>query len=117
MLPTVAQLADSGTLGEIFYRHLFAKHPELRPLFATSDMGALQVKLLQSFTLCVEGLKDPEILRPAITELGRRHVAYGALEQHLVYLGEALVAAMAEISGDAWTQQRQDALVQAFAGK
>lgn len=109
------QIASPDDVGAVFYRHLFARHPELRPLFSSVDMGTLHAKLLQSITLCVAGLRDPGALRPAINELGRRHIAYGALEKHLMHVGEALLLALEELSGPKqWTPAIATAWTRAF---
>ncbi len=61
-----------------FYEHLFTEHPEMKPLFATTDMAKQEKKLLNALVLVVENLRNPEALEPVLNALGARHIGYGA---------------------------------------
>ncbi len=43
-----------------------------------------------------------EAVAYTLRALGARHVAYGARPEHYPVVGQALIAAMAEVAGDAW---------------
>ncbi|MFB2892815.1 globin, partial [Aerosakkonemataceae cyanobacterium BLCC-F50] len=45
-----------------FYENLFAANPEVKPLFAQTDMTNQYKKLLNSLVLVVENLRQPENL-------------------------------------------------------
>jgi len=65
-----------------FYNRLFEKYPELRALFARTDMEAQRKKLLGALVLVVEHLRSPEVLAPTLAALGRRHQEVGVLPEH-----------------------------------
>src|SRR5262245_25964233 len=71
-------MIERGTeLADRFYARLFSEHPEVRPLFPT-NMAAQKQKLLDTLSLIIESLREPEITRKRIEQLGIAHVGYGA---------------------------------------
>ena len=101
------QMMDRGTeLPDRFYARLFAEHPEVRRLFP-ADMAAQKGKLLNTLNLIVENLHAPAVTRPRIEQLGVAHIAYGARPESYAWVRSALVSAMAETSGAAWTSDLQ----------
>jgi hemoglobin-like flavoprotein len=74
-----------------FYDNLFKAHPEVKPLFTTTDMGNQEKKLLNSLVLVVENLRNPEALGPVLKALGARHISYGAIPKYYKPVGEALL--------------------------
>ena len=51
---------------------------------------------------------------PKLEELGACHIAYGAAPEHYPVVGTALIAAMAEIAGEAWRPTYTEAWSTAF---
>jgi methyl-accepting chemotaxis protein len=102
-----ALLAPQGEeLAERFYARLFADYPEVEPLFANvSDFAAQQKKLLASLKLVVSNLRQPAVLQKALAEMGRRHQGYGVVAAHYPAVVNTLVAVMAEMAGDAWSEE------------
>jgi hemoglobin-like flavoprotein len=49
-------------------------------------------------------LRDLEAITPRLRLLGARHVAYGAQPEHYPVVAEVMLASMAEIAGDSWTE-------------
>ena len=110
-----ALVAPQGdALVETFYKHLFADYPEVKPLFADADMKVQRTKLLASLKLVVENLRRPEELKPVLERLGLRHLDYGTTEDHYPAVGASLLKSLAEIAGDAWTDQLNDAWAEAY---
>lgn len=110
-----AALAPQGDhLTEVFYDHLFNDYPAVQPLFAGVDMHEQPKKLLASLKLVVENLRRPEVLQPALEQLGLRHVDYGALEAHYPAVGQTLIKSMREVAGDLWNDDLQEAWVEAY---
>ncbi len=70
-----------------FYEELFKRYPSVQPLFAGLNMADQQKKLLAALKLVVNSLRKPEVLNNALTELGKKHVGYGALPEH--YAGQS----------------------------
>lgn len=100
-------------LADLFYTRLFREHPEVRSMFP-EDMAGQKKKLIASLATIVGALRKPEELGGYLEELGRRHVAYGALEAHYPVVGENLLHCLAEVAGDAWTAELQAAWSEAY---
>jgi methyl-accepting chemotaxis protein len=98
-------LAPRGEeLVETFYARLFERAPAVRPLFG-SDLRRQRAMLLQALVMVRRSLRDLDALVPGLHRLGARHVAYGARPEHYPVVAEALIAAMAELAGDAWSDR------------
>jgi hemoglobin-like flavoprotein len=111
-----AKMAGSpGQAAALFYRRLFELEPALRPLF-TGDMKAQGVRLMASLRDMVGALDQPERVLPAVRELGRRHAAYGVRPEHYATVGEALIWALEQGLGAAFTRDTRRAWIDAYAG-
>ncbi len=107
---TFAALAPQGeALVARFYEELFARFPEVRPMFANTDPAQQQKKLLAALQLVVNSLRRPAQLRKALLGLGAKHHAYGAKEEHYTAVAETLLDVMEEFAGDLWTDEVADA--------
>ena len=103
---TFATLAPrGGELVERFYAELFHRYPGVRPLFAGVKPESQQRKLLAALALVVRNLRQPEALTKVLSELGARHVAYGAQPEHYPAVADTLLEVMAELAGESWTPQ------------
>lgn len=108
-------LAPQGEeLAERFYTKLFETAPAVRPLFP-DDEASLTKALLGALGALVSNLRAPEKLTEHLEALGKTHVDYGALEPHYDVIGEVLLATMAELADDAWTDEVARAWSDAFA--
>ncbi|HIK10427.1 MAG TPA: pentapeptide repeat-containing protein, partial [Oscillatoriaceae cyanobacterium M33_DOE_052] len=94
--------------------NLLATHPELRPLFAGTEMPKQQKKLLNSLVLVVEGLRNPEALAQVLQALGARHVGYGTTAKHYGPVGQALLATFEQYLGENWTPEVKKAWTNAY---
>jgi methyl-accepting chemotaxis protein len=92
-------------LVERFYTHLFASAPEVRPLFAGTDMVRQRQMLLGTLVLLRQSLRDLDRLAPVLEAMGARHVPYGVRPDHYPLVGAALLAAFADIGGCAWRDE------------
>ena len=101
---TFAKLAGSGELlVEKFYSELFSRYPDVKPLFANVDQKEQEKKLLSALALVVNNIRKPEVLGPALANLGKNHQKYGAVAEHYPAVAETLLDVMAELAGDLWT--------------
>jgi methyl-accepting chemotaxis protein len=98
-----------------FYARLFEAAPTVRPLFAGTDLRRQKTMLLGTLILLRKSLRDLDAIVPKLRELGARHVGYGAVPAHYPVVGEALIAAMADIAGAAWRPAFEHAWAEAFA--
>ena len=101
-------------LMEIFYANLFAAAPAVQPLFAHSDMARQRQMLLAALVLLRNSLRNLEAVVPTLRKLGARHAAYGAEAAHYPVVGQTLIAAMAEVAGEAWDESYAEAWGVAF---
>ena len=108
-------IAERGDqLMDVFYTQLFIAAPGVKPLFAGTDLKRQKSMLLAALVLLRRSLRDVEAITPKLRDLGARHVRYGALPEHYPVVGEVLIASMAEVAGDAWTREYEQAWTQAF---
>jgi hemoglobin-like flavoprotein len=102
-------------LVELFYVRLFAAAPAVVPLFAGTDMSKQRSKLLVTLVLLRKSLGNLDAITPTLRELGRKHVGYGARPEHYPIVASVLIAAMAEVAGDAWTSEYEQAWGEALS--
>lgn len=102
-------------LMDVFYSRLFALAPEVRPLFAGADMAAQKQKLLRTLVLLVDSLRNLDAIVPALHDLGAKHVAYGVEPHHYALVGQALLGALEEVSGEGWKPGYGAAWADAYA--
>jgi hemoglobin-like flavoprotein len=97
-------LLKGDQLATTFYDMLFERHPSVRPLFP-NDLRQQRAKLTQMLAWVVTKLDRPLELVPALRELGRKHVGYGARPEHYPLVREALIDAMARTAGPDWSRE------------
>lgn len=98
-----------------FYATLFARHPEVEPLFTSTDFAHQRQKLVASLAFVVENLRSPDKLAPAVQGLGARHVNYGVLPEHYPWVGRAMLDTFARYLGSNWTPEVEQAWKDAYA--
>ncbi len=97
---------------ELFYRKLFEIAPEVRPLFAKTDMRVQGQMLMNMLAAALRGLDRIEELRPALEDLGRRHAGYGVEIPHYAIIEVVLLHVVETLAGPtfnldvklAWTE-------------
>jgi hemoglobin-like flavoprotein len=109
----VAPIAD--TAARLFYGRLFESDPEIQRLFAHTDMDQQRAKLMRTLTVAVGALDKLETIRPALENLGRRHVGYGVEERHYDLVGAALLWTLQEGLGDRYTAAVREAWTAAYS--
>lgn len=88
-----------------FYENLFQAHPEVKPLFANTDMALQNKKLLQSLVLVVENLRNPEALSAVLENLGARHVGYGSVPKQYGAINKILLLTFEQYLQESWTPE------------
>lgn len=86
-----------------FYGLLFERYPQARPLFRRSEPHVQERMLRDALVAVLEHLEDTAWLKRTLGGLGARHVGYGVTPQMYDWVGECLLATLAEVAGDAWT--------------
>jgi hemoglobin-like flavoprotein len=100
-------------LMDVFYERLFTAAPGVRTLFPT-DMARQKTMLLAALVLLRKSLRNLDAIVPTLQKLGACNVAFGAKPEHYPVVGTTLIAAMAELAGDAWTPAYEEAWKDAF---
>lgn len=96
-----------------FYAELFGQHPELRRLF-TTDMAEQQVKFADQLSVIVDAMPRLAEFLGHTRALGSRHVAYGVRTVDYRSVGDALLAALAVVLGDAFDEPTREAWALAY---
>ena len=99
---------------ESFFDRLFDMYPEMKPMFAKTDMKKQRKNLLESLVMVVKNLRMPDVLGPALANLGERHKGLGAQEEHYAMVGEALLRTLEEYFEDDWTPELKSAWADAY---
>jgi hemoglobin-like flavoprotein len=110
---TFGQVTDADLLASRFYGRLFETDPSTQPMFR-GDMADQRKKLMQALAVVVKGLDDLSAIVPAIQSLGQRHVAYGVTLSHWDSVGGALLWALEDAFGEAFTPEVRDAWASAY---
>jgi eukaryotic-like serine/threonine-protein kinase len=106
--------ARSEALYTDVYASLFTLHPELRSLFPL-DLSGQRAKLASALQLVVENLRNPVYVVTLLEELGERHLAYGAVPQHLDILGDVLLTSLERYDPTPWDPTLREAWRAAYA--
>jgi nitric oxide dioxygenase len=97
----------------LFYDRLFVLDPKLRHLFP-DDLSGQKRKLMTVLTTCVGKLHDFSTLAGDIKDLGARHVAYGAKTEQYPIVAQALLCALTQGLGDAFTPEIRSAWTKVY---
>ena len=79
-----------------FYDHLFALHPEARPLFHRSPREAQAKMLAEALAAVLDHLDDAAWLGATLHAMGAKHVGYGVTAPMYGWVGEALLKTLAD---------------------
>lgn len=110
---TFKQVADADLLAERFYNRLFEIDSTTKPLFK-GDMAEQRKKLMQTIAVVVASLDDLNAIVSAIQSLGKRHAEYGVTSEHWNSVGAALLWALEDAFGAAFTEEVQGAWASAY---
>ena len=103
----------SGEVVQFFYAMLFAMAPATRELFA-ANMEVQRSRFWRALVHIVQNVDRPDELVPFLRQLGRDHRKFGVLAQHYDVMGTALVTALKQYAGAAWTPQVEKAWRDAY---
>jgi hemoglobin-like flavoprotein len=94
-------------LVDVFYARLCAAAPAVQPPFAATDIRRQKAMLLSALVLVRSCLRDTDALVAKLRQLAARHVAHGHAREHYIVVGEALIASLAEVAGEAWRPEHE----------
>ncbi|OUR81023.1 hemin receptor [Marinomonas sp. 42_23_T18] len=104
----VEQISDVAAT--IFYKKLFEYDPSLKKLFK-HDIKSQGRKLMSALKLAVSSLNDLEALVPVLQKMAVKHVDYGVKAEDYTPVGNALLFALAQGLGDAFTNELKQAWI------
>jgi hemoglobin-like flavoprotein len=70
--------------------------------------------LTEALMAVVDHLEDPTWLEQQLGALGAKHVGYGVTAEMYDWVGDALLATLAEVAGTAWTPAVAQAWTDAY---
>lgn len=108
----VKPIADKAA--ELFYDRLFEIAPQVKPMFANSDIKEQGKKLMHTLSLAVQGLKDLETLIPFVQQLGVKHAGYGVTADQFQPVAEALLWTLEQGLGEDWNDDLKQAWIEAY---
>ena len=88
-----------------FYEILFERYPSVRPMFSRRSLSAQSRMLTQALTAVLDHLEDAPWLAETLGALGGKHEEYGVTGEMYEWVGDALLATLAEVAGDDWTKE------------
>jgi methyl-accepting chemotaxis protein len=100
---------DADKLVANFYSLLFERYPKVKPLFKNVSPEDQHKKLVSALQGVVKNLDKPSTLKKILTEMGKRHQGYGALEAHYEAVSTTLLEAMSELAGSEWNNSFEEA--------
>ena len=101
-------------MARVFYDRLFELDPATQRLFASTDMEAQGRKFWQMLAEIVRVLDEPDELVGQTAALGRRHLGYGVTDNQYESVGAALLWALEQALGSAFTPDVRDAWSEAY---
>ncbi len=97
-----------------FYEILFERYPQAKPLFGRNTQPAQAQMLAEALAAVIEHLEDAPWLAHNLGALGARHADYGVTEEMYAWVGDALLATLAEVAGDDWSPALAQAWTDAY---
>jgi hemoglobin-like flavoprotein len=108
-------LEQEPELTSRFYATLFARYPQVVPLFGRNTARQQQEMLGQALMAVLDHLENADWLVETLGALGRKHGTYGVTSEMYDWVGECLLATLADIAGPAWTPAHEKAWSEAYA--
>jgi nitric oxide dioxygenase len=109
----IAPIAQQA--GALFYGRLFELDPALRPLFKSGSIDEQARKLMATLSFAVSNLSNPDVLIPAVQQLGERHRDYGVTDKDYDTVGEAFLWTLGQGLGDSFTPEVKLAWTECYA--
>ncbi|MEM7114993.1 MAG: globin family protein [Chloroflexota bacterium] len=108
----IVPIADQ--FANLFYRRLFELNPSLRALFK-GDMAKQGLKLTTTLQVVLNSLHDLAEIKSALQEMGRHHAEYGVQSADYDTVGAALLWALEQELGAAFTPETEQAWTTVYA--
>jgi len=97
-----------------FYQILFERYPKARPLFSRNSPAKQEEMLGAALVAVLDHLEDAAWLTDTLKAMGTKHVDYGVTHEMYGWVGDSLLATLAEVAGPAWTPELAAAWTEAY---
>jgi hemoglobin-like flavoprotein len=98
-----------------FYGILFERYPQVKPLFGVRHGQGKQEEMLAGALVAVlDKLEDAPWLESTLKGMGAKHVEYGVTNEMYGWVGESLLATIAEVAGADWNPELAAAWTEAY---
>ncbi|MBM4361083.1 MAG: flavohemoprotein [Deltaproteobacteria bacterium] len=101
-------------LTERFYEIFFQRYPQVKPLFGRRSQPEQAKMLAEALAGVLDHLDDAPWLTSTLGGMGVKHVGYGVTSEMYGWVGECLLAAIAEAAGPAWNKELEQAWTDAY---
>lgn len=103
-----------GLVTTRFYELLFTRYPQAQRLFGRNAAENQQKMLQESLVAVLDHLDDSDWLTETLGAMGAKHVDYEVTPEMYPWVGECLIAALAESLGESWTDEHTQAWTEAY---
>ncbi|GGF75210.1 flavohemoprotein [Paracoccus acridae] len=113
---TVPALEQHGlAITETMYRRLF-RNQDIAALFnhANQKTGTQRLALAQAVLAYARNIENLSVLGGAVERIAQKHIGYAILPEHYPFVAEALLGAIAEVLGEAATEEILQAWGEAY---
>jgi hemoglobin-like flavoprotein len=97
-----------------FYQLLFERHPNARALFHRRPLEAQERMLQEALVAVLDHLEDAAWLSDTLGGMGSQHREHGVTDEMYDWVGDALLAALAEAAGADWSPELHSAWSAAY---
>jgi hemoglobin-like flavoprotein len=97
-----------------FYEILFSRYPQAQSLFGRNAPQKQQEMLQRALVAVLDHIEDAPWLAETLGSLGAKHLAYGVTDEMYGWVGECLLATLAEVAGPDWSAELATAWTEAY---
>lgn len=109
-----AAAENEPRLVQNFYNLLFTRYPQVKPMFSRNAPDKQAQMLQEALVAVVDHLDDATWLADTLRAMRRKHLDYGVEPQMYDWVGECLLAALADAAGDSWSDEAAQAWTEAY---
>lgn len=110
-IPLINQESENVTTR--MYEILFSKYPETKPLFENADKDQHK-KLAGAIAAFAGNIDNLDVLEKAVEKMAHSHVMTQVKPIHYPMVADALITAMVDVLGAAFTDARKNAWIEAY---
>lgn len=110
-IPLINQEAENVTTR--MYEILFSKYLETKPLFENADSDQHK-KLAGAIAAFAGNIDNLVVLEKAVEKMAQTHVNTNVKPIHYPMVADALITAMGDVLGEAFTDARKNAWIEAY---